>query len=191
MNTLIEKLNWSESYCRIRNYYLPCVNNEDCLASSKKYGDSHTIIYRFHGTAIPDWIRNIFLQEIFIIQVFAAVPNSVGYIHKDGVDRRSAFNIPLQNCDAGTMDWFNGIDVTTLQVVNDYTSIRVTEEQIEHGRTWEPSFLYSAIVNTPCLVNTDTWHRIDNRNNDNFRWMLSLRFKDNLSFEDTKKYLVQ
>ena len=190
MNTLIKEYNWTDSYEAMRDHYVSFVNNEHCIASSKKHKDSHTIIHRFHGDVIPIWIRDIFKQEIFIIQIFAAEPNSVGYIHKDGVDRQSAFNIPLENCEAGTMDWFSEDQLTTLQIVNDYTSIRITNEQVEQGKSFDPRPLYSATVNVPCLVNTNVWHRVDNRNNDKFRWMISLRFKDNLAFEEMKKHLI-
>jgi hypothetical protein len=190
MESLIKEYDWSDSYKEIKNHYEQIVNDENCIESSKKNGDTHTIIHRFHGDKIPTWIRNIFSQEIFIIQLFAAEPNSVGYIHKDGVDRHCAFNIPLKNCENGTMDWFDDTDLTTYQVVNDYTSIRITNEQKENGKAWDPIPMHSRIVNNPCLVNTNVWHRIDNRDSKKFRWMISLRFKNNLSFNNMKEFFI-
>ena len=48
-----------------------------------------------------------------------------------------------------------------------------------------PSF--STIVDTPSLVNTNAWHRVDNTNSDKFRWMLSLRFVNNPSYNTVKE----
>jgi hypothetical protein len=183
MNTLLNKYQWSDFFNKIQQYGLALVDNQKCLESSKLRGDTHTIIHRLIKDQIPQWIRDGIPEDIIVLQIFAIEPNTVGLIHKDGVDRLCAFNVPVLNCEAGSMDWFNEKEYSTYNVGNDYTTIRVSNEQLKDGKTFETTPLYSTVVDTPSLVNTNVWHRVDNRNSDKFRWMLSLRFVNNPSFD--------
>ena len=183
MKNLITHYEWDPFFEKIKEFGLTFVDNEKCLENSKLRGDTHTIVHRLIKDQIPDWIRQEIPEDIIVLQIFAIEPNTVGLIHKDGIDRLCAFNIPIQNCNAGTMDWFDDSCYSTYSVENNYTTIRVTNEQMTHGKEFENTPAFSTLVTRPSLVNTNVWHRVDNRRISNFRWMLSLRFRNNLSFE--------
>lgn len=187
MNTLLTRYRWSDFFDKMQQFGLSLVDNKKCIESSKLRGDTHTIIHRFIKDEIPQWIRDEIPIDIIVLQIFAIEPNTVGLIHKDGVDRLCAFNVPVLNCETGSMDWFNENEYSTYNVGNDYTTIRVSNEQLKDGKKFETVPTYSTIVNTPTLVNTNVWHRVDNRNSDKFRWMLSLRFVNNPSFDTLKE----
>lgn len=189
MNTLLTKYRWSDFFNSMQQFGLELVDNQKCIESSKLRGDTHTIIYRFIKDEIPQWIRDEIPADIIVLQIFAIEPNTVGLIHKDGTDRLCAFNVPILNCETGLMDWFNENEYSTYNVGNDYTTIRVSNEQLKNGKTFETIPKYSTTVDTPSLINTDVWHRVDNRNSNKFRWMLSLRFVGNPSFDTlTRKF---
>jgi hypothetical protein len=183
MENLITHYKWNTFLEKIKEFGLTFVDNEKCLESSRLRGDTHTIIHRLIKDEIPNWIRQGIPEDIIVLQIFAIEPNTVGLIHKDGVDRLCAFNIPILNCESGTMDWFSNLDFSVYSVENNYTTIRVTNEQITNGKSIETIPMFSTLVTQPALVNTNTWHRVDNRGKQAFRWMLSLRFKNNPSFE--------
>lgn len=183
MKSLIVHYAWNDFFEKIKEFGQSFVNNEKCLESSKLRGDTHTIIHRLIKDQIPDWIRQGIPEDIIVLQIFAIEPNTVGLIHKDGIDRLCAFNIPIQNCNSGTMDWFDDSCYSTYSVENNYTSIRVTNEQVTNGKGVESAPLFSTLVTQPSLVNTNVWHRVDNREVSDFRWMLSLRFRNNSSIE--------
>ena len=183
MKSLIVHYAWNDFFEKIKEFGQSFVNNEKCLESSKLRGDTHTIIHRLIKDQIPDWIRQGIPEDIIVLQIFAIEPNTVGLIHKDGIDRLCAFNIPIQNCNSGTMDWFDDSCYSTYSVENNYTSIRVTNEQVTNGKGFESAPLFSTLVTQPSLVNTNVWHRVDNREVSDFRWMLSLRFRNNSSIE--------
>jgi hypothetical protein len=183
MENLITRYQWNPFFEKIKEFGLTFVDNEKCLESSRLRGDTHTIIHRLIKDEIPEWIRQGIPEDIIVLQIFAIEPNTVGLIHKDGVDRLCAFNIPILNCETGSMDWFSNSDFSVYSVENNYTTIRVTNEQIKNGKSNETVPIFSTLVTEPALVNTDTWHRVDNRGVKSFRWMLSLRFKNNPSFD--------
>lgn len=197
MENLIIQYKWNDLFEKIKDFGLLYIDNEKCLETSKLRGDTHTIIHRLIPKEIPDWIKQGIPEDIIVLQIFAVEPNSVGLIHKDGVDRLCAFNIPLQNCDSGTMDWFEESSYSTYSVKKNYTTIRLTNEQMAQravqgdikytGKEIESTPAFSTLVTQPSLVNTNVWHRVDNRSALNFRWMLSLRFRNNLSIELMKE----
>lgn len=187
MNTLLLKYHWLDFFDAIRKFGLDFVDNQKCVESSKLRGDTHTIIHRLIKDEIPQWIRNEIPEDIIVLQIFAIEPNTVGLIHKDGVDRLCAFNVPILNCDQGTMDWFDDSEYSIYSVENSYTTIRVSDEQIKQGKSFETKPMLSALVDTPSLVNTNVWHRVDNRSSNKFRWMLSLRFKNNPTYEEVRE----
>jgi hypothetical protein len=187
MNLFLTRYNWSDFFNKVSEFGATFVNEEKCIESSKLRGDTHTIIHRLTKQEIPQWIKDVVPEEIIVLQIFAIEPNTVGLVHKDGVDRLCAFNIPILNCNLGSMDWFNENEYSSYPVGNDYTTIRVSNEQIKDGKVFETTPSFSTIVDTPSLVNTNAWHRVDNRNSDKFRWMLSLRFVNNPSYNTVKE----
>ena len=180
---LIKTLDWTDTLRNCSNFGSQFVDDQKCYENSIKIKDTHTIIKRVAGTEIPTWIRDCFNFEIQVLQVFAINPKSVGLIHKDGINRCCAFNIPIKNCDQGYMQWFEPTAFSEFFIGNDYTTIRITNEEINKGEKIDIPPLHSTLLTSPAIVNTDVWHRVDNRSSDNARWMLSLRFKDNPSFD--------
>jgi hypothetical protein len=90
------------------------------------------------------------------------------------------------------MQWFEPAEFSEFFIGNDYTTIRITNEEINKREKIDIPPLHSTLVTLPAIVNTDVWHRVDNRSNDNARWMLSLRFKENPSFDflNSKLHIV-
>jgi hypothetical protein len=187
---LIETLDWTDALHKCAEFGNQFVDDQACYENSIKIKDTHTIIKRLAGSEIPTWIRNCFNVEIQVLQIFAINPRSVGLIHKDGVNRCCALNIPIKNCDQGYMQWFEPSAFTEFFIGNDYTTIRITNEEIDKGEKIDIPPLHSTQLTKPSIVNTDVWHRVDNRDSDNYRWMLSLRFKNNPSFESLSNELI-
>jgi hypothetical protein len=179
---LIKKYNWSDNFYQCAEFGKQFVDDQKCYENSLKIKDTHTIIKRLTGSEVPNFIRSYFAVEIQLLQIFAITPRSVGLIHKDGVDRQCAINIPIKNCNFGVMEWFSPSAFSDFFVGNDYTTIRITNEELKKNTKIDIPAIHSTVVDVPSLVNTDVWHRIDNRTNDNSRWMLSIRFKNNPTF---------
>ena len=191
ISSLLTAYSWNTFFEEVKNFGSSFIDNNKCIENSKLRGDTHTIIYRLIGSEIPRWIQSAIPENIIVLQIFAIEPNSAGLIHKDGVDRLCAFNIPILNCDQGTMDWFDSDDYSMYSVENPYTTIRITNEQLTQGKKLETTPIHSTLITLPSLVNTNEWHRVDNRNSPNFRWMLSLRFKNNPMYTTVKEKFNQ
>ena len=183
LNNLIKPVEWTDTLRKCAEFGTQFVNDQACYENSIKVKDSHTIIKRLVGSDIPQWIKDYFNFEIQVLQIFAINPRSVGLIHKDGIDRHCAVNITIKNCDRGFMQWFTPEEFSEFFIGNDYTTIRITNEEINKGKKIDIPTLHSTLLTSPAIVNTDVWHRVDNRDSNNCRWVLSLRFKNNPSFE--------
>ena len=188
-NNLIKTFEWTDTLRKCAEFGNQFVDDQLCYENSIKIKDSHTIIKRLTGSDIPTWIRDYFNCEIQVLQIFAINPKSVGLIHKDGIDRACAFNIPIKNCHQGFMQWFEPNAFSEFFIGNDYTTIRITNEEINKGEKIDIPPLHSTLLTLPSVVNTDMWHRVDNRDNNNARWVLSIRFKHNPSFDAVCKGL--
>lgn len=179
----VKHLEWTPFYTSIKDYGQQFVNQYIAEYFAKRSGDWHTIIHKEYKP-FPEWLTEGLPIEPEIFQIFAINPNSVGMIHRDGLDRKSALNIPLANCDKGYMDWFGEI-FEEVKIVNKFTQVRKTSAEKSHDEyrsTETPA--HRCRIETPVVVDTDTWHRIDNTDNDNYRFMFSLRFVGNPSFEE-------
>jgi hypothetical protein len=183
---VIIKLEWNDFFKKLQDYGNTFINENRASILSQFAGDSHTIIHR-SVSDFPAWLIEGFPIKVLVLQIFAILPESVGMTHKDGLERKSAFNIPLNGAELGHMDWFN-LDIKERKIDTKYTQIRLTENEKNHNSyriTDVPT--YSVIIDKPSLVNTDVWHRIDNRDNKNFRYTISIRFKGNPSFSELKE----
>lgn len=177
-NQFIHQVGWTPAHREMAQFGLDRINDDRSTEVAKKFGDPHVIIFRCRGAEAPV-IQQHFKEEIEFIQVFSILPNAVGGIHKDGLDRQCAFNVPILQCDHGLMEWYpNNLESWTHN--SPYTKVRIavnTEDAVP---------LFSTLVERPSLVNTDVWHRMNNAEGNDFRYMLSLRFTRNRSFEEMK-----
>lgn len=183
MNNFTKHLMWTDFFKQLQEYGSQHINEDKALGLSRMVGDSHTIIFR-QIKDFPLWIRENLPLDILVIQLFAMNPKSIGMVHKDGIERKSAFNIPLLNCDKGYMDWFSD-RYEQITIDTDYTKIRITttEKNFDMFRINDDP-VHHCRIDAPSLVNTDVWHRIDNSDNENYRYMLSIRFVGNPEFKD-------
>jgi hypothetical protein len=63
------------------------------------------------------------------------------------------------------------------------------QEVQDYPVRWPNPGSVRTVIERPTLVNVDEWHRIDNSDNPNNRYMVSFRFKDNPSLEDVHLHL--
>lgn len=178
----IKKIKWNKFYESLKDYGLANINEKKANDLIILSGDSHTIPFRIMDN-IPSWISNSIPIDIELIQLFAISPLSIGMVHKDGIDRLGALNIPVLNYKKGYMDWFED-NFNSRTYNNNYTRVRLTLDE-DDNRPYRIEKIpeYQTTIDFPSVVNTNIWHRIDNRLNENYRWILSIRFKHNPSFE--------
>lgn len=186
---VIIKFEWNGFFIKLQEYGNTLVSNKQALELSNRVGDSHTIIYRSIEN-FPEWLVEGFRLKILVLQIFAILPESIGMTHKDGLERKAAFNIPLLGAELGYMDWFT-LDNKEHKIDTLYTQIRLTDIEKNHN-TYRIENIpnYRCRIDKPSIVNTDVWHRIDNSDNKNFRYMLSIRFKNNPPFDELQKYFL-
>lgn len=192
MDKLVKQYQWNTIFENIKQYGLRLVDNKKYCLTSKWQGDPHAIVSKIANENIPNWLKENIPYNIQVIQILAIAPQSVGIIHKDGVDRQCAFNIPIVNTDNSSMDWFESNEYSELLLdINNHndkvSNVRVTKEQLLIGKEVETTPYFSKTIDFPSLVNINEFHRIDNRKSDQYRWVLSLRFLDNPSFSDVEK----
>jgi len=180
-NNVMHDVGWSPVYKKMQDYGKEFINNLLAANTVASFGDLHVIVHRSMGNAIPDWIVNSFTIAPEILQVFAIPPGALGMIHKDGINRKATFNIPISGYTKGDMHWFSDNEaLSEFKIDCSYTKVRLTNEEINVKGTrldLEPEVICT--VNAPSILNTNVWHRIDNRDNANWRWVLSIRFAGN------------
>jgi hypothetical protein len=192
LQKLVKSYPWNDAFNKIKNFGLGLVDNKKSFMTSRWQGDSHSFVYTFTEGNIPDWLRSSIPCDLKLVRIFAIEPRSVGIIHKDGIDTLCAFNIPIVNTDNSTMDWFDPSEYSELLVNvsnnnNKINNLRVTKEQLLINKEVETTPYFSKIIEFPSLVNVNEFHRINNRNSDNYRWVLSLRFANNPTFNNVEK----
>lgn len=160
--------------------------DDELVELLKVTGDNHAIYRRDYVFSEEEILTfaGIGLVPEFK-QYFITAPRSVGMIHKDGVDRKCSFNIPLDEHSAGgEHQFFSDLVTRTKTIKNERTIIRLPG-------TDTAKCTNSFKLITPTLVNTDMWHRVDNRGNDKPRVVLAIRFVGNPSFEYTRLALSE
>lgn len=122
--------------------------------------------------------------ELQTARLFVTNPNRKLQIHRDCIGttkqlRQWAINIPVDNCDLGTNEWFADED-------NDFGN----ETFAPGGSAIMPEYFdkeyniaETCVLNSIKLIRTDVMHRSNNTGNDNRRVVLSLRGTDNLTYE--------
>lgn len=188
-NDVLLDLGWNNFYKKLQNFGKTFINEENAINLSKIVGDYHTIHSRLLNNEIPDWIQHAFPIQLEVLQIFAMMPNSIGMIHKDGLARKCALNVPLTGYTEGYMQWFDK-EFNEHLVNTEYSQVRLTKNEVgQKIYRMDETPTVSVHINAPTLLNTDVWHRIDNSQNKNFRWILSLRFSCNPGFTNVANVL--
>jgi hypothetical protein len=187
----IRMLDWTDWFRELQQYGLLFEDDEAASIAASATPDTHIVFKRRSGSEIHDWIKAGIPFEIEHIQVFCILRDSCGMIHVDGIDRKCALNIPLRDCHLGIMEWFPKSGFTHKKFASPTTVAGVTNEELAiYPKRWPLRGDNITVVNRPAVIRTNIWHRVDNRGNPQYRYMLSLRFKDNPSFEDVVNHLT-
>jgi len=112
-------------------------------------------------------------------------------IHKDGVDTKVSFNIPIQILDSECVtSWFSDEELSDCDTL-DPGALPYTRRPKEFSkRLRTPAKTLIVKPNEFILFNTDIWHRWDNSKSINSRKILTLRLNDNsLDFTAVKNML--
>jgi hypothetical protein len=190
LEKLVKSYPWNEQFNNIKEFGSRFVDNKKSFMTSRWQGDSHAVVQQIGEDYVPKWLSDIIPCKIQIIKIFAIEPNSVGIIHKDGINSLCAFNVPIVNTDNSTMDWFDPTeysDLPTSYHIGTGINVRLTNEQLLIGKEIETTPYFSKKINSPSLVNINEFHRVDNRKSDQYRWVVSLRFDGNPTFDYVKK----
>lgn len=190
MENLVKSYPWNEQFNKIKEFGSNFVDNKKYFITSRWQGDTHAVVHQIGEDYVPRWLINIIPCKIQIIKIFGIEPNSVGIIHKDGIDSLCAFNIPISNTNNSTMDWFDPSEYSDLLIskgIGKVINVRLTKEQLLIGKEVETTPYFSKNIDCPSLVNINEFHRIDNRKSNQYRWVASLRFVGNPTFDYVKK----
>lgn len=177
---------WNDDLKRIQEWGCQFINEDAALALYQTSKDRHNITVRVAKDGIPSWIQKTIGDNIDYVQLFSAEKNSIGFLHKDGFNRRCAFNIPISGCAYGYIEWYSGIDQQR-EYHNDITQIRLLEKD---AHTNNLRLIFRSKTSSPCLLDTDVWHRVNNQSNENWRHVLSFRFEKNPDIEFVKNQLL-
>lgn len=177
---------WNEDLKKIQSWGNQFIDEDAALKLYELSWDKHNIVKRIPKQEIPSWIKKILGENIAYVQLFSAEKNSIGFLHKDGFDRKCAFNVPVFGASEGYIEWYSGIDQER-EYENDFTQIRLLKKDADINRL---RIIYRSKTSSPCLLDTDLWHRVNNKDNENWRHVLSFRFEDNPTFESLKTQLL-
>ena len=187
-DSVLFNLRWNQNFEQLKEYGSQFINNDLAYNIGIKTGDMHVIAHRLLNDSIPAWIRDIFPLKPNVLQIFCAMPDALGVIHKDGLARKSTINIPITGYTNGVIEWFSDTEeLKEISISSTYTQIRINEaEHVDRQKRLKLLSVVSAIVTAPSILNTDVWHRVNNKGNTEHRWILSIRFEGNPSFEDLR-----
>lgn len=161
---------------------------EFCLS---KWDGKFTTAKTFSGEDLS-YIGNIVQQDIadtlgLDVDVKTAImfindANFVQDLHIDGftVERvnasNTALNLPILNCETGSMNWYDGDFFLTKSPFKTIKYLKINWRE-------EPKLVATKIVNRPTLVKINVPHHIENRSNSP-RLMLSIRFVKDILLEN-------
>lgn len=184
-----KELKWSPLFLSLVEFAKQYISDDASRAASEILNDGHN--------TLMDVPRAKFKVAAFLpipveaMLVLSSLPHSIGRIHKDGLDRKAALNIPILNTANSWVEWPEPEQYDKKPLVSvkkGYANIRRPEGEAGTERDM-PRMLDRLEVLTPCLIDTDTWHRVNNQANDSFRYLMTIRFKDNPSFDELDQAL--
>lgn len=112
--------------------------------------------------------------------LFVSRPGKVTFWHRDGQNIKCAINIPWFNTAHTFTHWYAGEDLHGTPLPNpDSTERCITGT----GAHVQPS--YKSELLTAQLINVDLYHRVDSTAAVGIRGIISLRFNNNNTFDDT------
>lgn len=183
LEDVARKYDWNPWYFQLRDFAASFIDDAKAKEQAARTPDQHIVFMRLGFGEFPRWIQDALSPVVQHVQVFAVMPHSIGMIHKDGHDRKCALNVPLPGADKGIMEWYTTQMFDTHVFSSSETISRVTREEVAiYPEKWKDPGDIRTVIERPTLVNTDVWHRIDNSDNPDCRYVLSLRFKDNPTF---------
>jgi len=125
------------------------------------------------------------------VAIFETPPGKRNGIHKDGIDTKVSFNIPIQILDSECVtSWFSDEELSDCNTLDPEALpyARRPKEVSERQKT--PAKTLIVRPNEFILFNTDIWHRWDNSSSTNSRKILTLRLHDHsLDFTTIKNML--
>lgn len=136
-------------------------------------------------------LLNQYNLQIETARIFVTNPNMKLQIHRDCVSKKQqlrewAINIPIDNCDKGTNEWFSDTD-------NDFTD----ETFIPGGSAVMAAGMREYNISEVCgldqirLIRTDVMHRSNNIGNDKRRVVLSIRGSSHLTYNEVAKRIKE
>lgn len=179
---LYSKYEWTPEFQKLSEWGTHLINDKKALGIAQFTKEGHNIVNRVIDKDLPKWVIDLFNVPISHVQLFSAQPHAIGSVHMDGSDRLCAFNIPVQNTDQGVMEWLDGpVEGNLLELA--HTSIRLLKNKKDGLKMGTSAQI---ILDSPTLVNTNVWHRVDNSANSRWRHVLSIRFLNNPSYQEVK-----
>lgn len=184
MNRYITTFPWDSNFLKLAEFGRNQVNPAETEEHWERTQEAHLVVGHWAQEDPPEDVELPLKLDRILMSCLRA--NSVGKIHRDGLDRYCALNIPIANCDSGMMQWFESNHEVNIQQYNK-TTVRAI-----HNDTFDPALpsVFQALITQPTLVNTDVWHRIDNSQNNFDRYILTLRFKNNPPYAAMKNILA-
>lgn len=172
-------------YDRLIDLLRQYINDSTVNGLARLTGDGHVVLKRLAAAELPigilDWFLFRDLKPQFV-QVFASIPRNCGIIHKDGRDRRATLNIPIQGCASGATEWFQDQNFSEHLIVNPTTTVRVTKEEMTvYPERLNVLCTHSMILTCPHILDIDAWHRLNNTENSEYRYVAAVRFHGNPS----------
>lgn len=135
--------------------------------------------------------------EIHHMNIVFQKANALAELHIDnGADpRHASFNLPLKGCTGSKIIWIrsdqfpkmppqnNDFDVISNNAKKRNLGSLPTDVQvIRDDTTWD--VIDEVGTDQAIILKTDTWHAVDNRNNQNYRFVFAVRFDKNPEFDD-------
>lgn len=172
----------SSTYDRLIDLLSPYANDSTVNGLARLTGDGHVVLKRLAAelpVGILDWFSCKDLRPQFV-QLFASVPGNCGIIHKDGIDRKATLNIPIRGCAKGATEWFQGQEFSERKIANPTTTVRITEEEIAvYPERLDRLVSHSMVLTCPHVLDIDEWHRLNNTDNPEYRYVMAVRFHNN------------
>jgi len=135
---------------------------------------------------INDELASYGVPELLYCQSYIRAKGTTQGIHVDGVDYlwHAAINLPIQNTQDTKFTWYHG-EYTIEQKTQETGAISGTAP-ITFFKLTDVKSLYPAAsieLDQACLVRVDEPHNAES-NFDGYRWIFTMRFKGNPTFEE-------
>lgn len=194
-NNYLTSLPWNDFFLKLKTLGEMIVDKQENPSLDK----ARHISPFFARSGTKQFLSEIENSSVIPIEytiAFRTKPNCLSNIHKDGSRsciRYAGLNIPLFE-PQGVMEWFSpDLSPEIDRIEQKYNSnCRITEDEVagvDRLKTYSPSYT-SEVMDSPAIVNTNDWHRINNLGLTKPRWVLSVRFKNNPSYQDLTKVFL-